>query len=707
MLPRSLNYVLVLLTTVLLSRNSLCQPAKADEPGMMLIDFAKDFDLDAVVKRDAKAVITEDGALRLETGAVQAWPGIDLRPTKDRWDLSKYEYLSVHVKNVGDSDGALCCRVDNPGANGRDHCMTGKIELAPGATGVIKVTFEHSPYEHSPYKDESIKFIGMRGAPIAAPKLDSSNVVQLVVFTPRPKQAHAFEVSNIHAGGTYAAPQVPASPKDFFPMIDEFGQYMHRDWPRKTHTVDELRSRIKEEEKDFAAHPEPGDWNRYGGWASGPQLKATGFFRVEKHKGKWWLVDPEGRLFWSNGIDCVRPNNATPITDREHYYAGLPKPGSPFDPFYGKGRWAPRGYYQGRGEYRTYDFTRANLLRKYGENWQQSFAGITHRRFRSWGINTIANWSSSDIYLERKTPYVATIHYWSKVLQASRGLWKKFSDVFDPSFRDGLAKRLAREKDNSAGDPWCIGYFVDNELGWGDEVSLALATLQCPPEQKAKQVFVADLKTKYGQVERLNAAWGTSHASWDALLQATGLPDRKKARPDLEAFYTKTAETYFKTIRDEVKKIAPDQLYLGCRFSSVNDRAARASAKYCDVVSRNRYRYSVEKERPPTGVDVPMIIGEFHFGALDRGMFHTGLRKAKDQKHRAELYAEYVQGALRNPHYVGVHWFQYKDQATTGRGDGENYQIGFVDGCDTPYPEIIAKSREVGYTMYEYRMKAK
>jgi hypothetical protein len=102
-----------------------------------------------------------------------------------------------------------------------------------------------------------------------------------------------------------------------------------------------------------------------------------------------------------------------------------------------------------------------------------------------------------------------------------------------------------------------------------------------------------------------------------------------------------------------------------------------------------------------------MIIGEFHFGALDRGMFHTGLRKAKDQKHRAELYAEYVQGALRNPHYVGVHWFQYKDQASTGRGDGENYQIGFVDGCDTPYPEIIAKSREVGYTMYEYRMKAK
>ena len=67
------------------------------------------------------------------------------------------------------------------------------------------------------------------------------------------------------------------------------------------------------------------------------------------------------------------------------------------------------------------------------------------------------------------------------------------------------------------------------------------------------------------------------------------------------------------------------------------------------------------------------------------------------------MYTSYVQGALRNPWIVGTHWFQYADQATTGRGDGENYQIGFVDICDTPYPETIAASREVGDAMYAYR----
>ena len=101
----------------------------------------------------------------------------------------------------------------------------------------------------------------------------------------------------------------------------------------------------------------------------------------------------------------------------------------------------------------------------------------------------------------------------------------------------------------------------------------------------------------------------------------------------------------------------------------------------------------------------PVIIGEFHFGALDRGMFHTGLRQAADQKDRAEKYKYYVRGALKNPYVIGTHWFQYKDQATTGRGDGENYQIGFLDICDRPYPEIVEAAREVGYDLYEYRLK--
>jgi hypothetical protein len=249
-----------------------------------------------------------------------------------------------------------------------------------------------------------------------------------------------------------------------------------------------------------------------------------------------------------------------------------------------------------------------------------------------------------------------------------------------------------------------MGYFVGNELAWGDETSLATATLASPPDQPAKRVLLDDLKKKYLSIERLNEAWGTDHDSWDALRQSTTPPEKRKAvHGDLAAFYTKTAEQYFQACREAVKGVDPEGLYLGCRFAWVNDRAVQAAAKYCDVVSFNRYKRSVADFRLPEGVDKPVVIGEFHFGALDRGMFHTGLVKTANQQQRAESYKSYVRGGLGNTCIVGTHWFQYGDQATTGRGDGENYQIGLLDVCDTAYAETIQAVRDVGYGMYRFR----
>jgi hypothetical protein len=100
------------------------------------------------------------------------------------------------------------------------------------------------------------------------------------------------------------------------------------------------------------------------------------------------------------------------------------------------------------------------------------------------------------------------------------------------------------------------------------------------------------------------------------------------------------------------------------------------------------------------------MIGEFHFGALDRGMFHPSLIEVANQAERGKAYATYIASALRHPNIVGAHWHQFGEQPTTGRFDGENLQNGFLDVCDTPYPETIAGIREVGYRLYEIRSKA-
>lgn len=661
----------------------------------VLFDFPAGFDVATVGTSDAQAARTEGGTLRVQTGHTSPWPGVTLKAPSGKWDLSAYEDLLVEVTNRGSEKTTVHCRVDNPGADGKSRCVTDQVAIEPGATQTLTVAIFPGPWR----LDKPLELVGMRGFPAYAGKLDPANVTQLILYVDHPKADGVFEVDNIRVAGHV---QVLDAAK-FLPFIDEFGQYVHQDWPGKTHSVEELTGQIAREDQDLKGHAKPANWNKYGGWADGPRLKQTGLFHVQKHKGKWWLVDPTGRLFWSHGIDCVRAANATPITTRENYFRWLPEKDAPLGAFYGEAGWAPQGYYKDHVPYRTYDFTRANLLRKYGEDFDQIFGDVTHRRFESWAINTIGNWSDEKVYVSRQTPYTATISFESKKLEGSEGYWGKFYDVFDPSFAAGLRQQLERERSQTAGDPWCIGYFVHNELAWGDDTSLALATLLSPADQAAKVVFVEDLKKTYETIEELNQAWGSKYESWDALLQSQKAPDKDKARPDLEEFYTKTAETYFSTVRRELKRVAPGQLYLGCRFAWVNDRAARAAAKFCDVVSYNRYTYGVEDTRLPDGLDVPVIIGESHFGALDRGLFHTGLRRAENQKDRADKYAAYVRSALRNPYIVGTHWFQYMDQATTGRGDGENYQIGFVDICDRPYPEIVQAAREIGSSMYEYR----
>lgn len=680
--------------------------ARLPAPEQVLFDFNKTLDLSSVETRDAKIEIAAGkggGVLRVTTGHSIVYPGLTLKAPQGGWDLTAFQSITLDIENLESEPMAVRFRIDNPGADGGKSGITKQIDLGPREKRAFRASLPRAL--PAPL---AARLFGMNGYPggfLKEAPLDISKVNQLVLFVSNPKADHVFEVGRIRAEGLFTAPTwVSMSESEFFPMVDEFGQFIHKEWPRKTHSVEDIKKYGDEEAADLLKHPKPDDWDQYGGWTAGPQFTPTGFFRAEKYKGQWWMVDPEGRLFWSHGIDCVRSQTGvTPITDRKHLFRGLPDPGAPLAQFYGSSSWAPQNYYKGKGTYETFNFQGANLLRKYGPAWPQAFSDISHRRLRSWGMNTIANWSGEEVYLKRKTPYVVAVGFGGKLLEGSEGYWGKFKDVFDPGFKEEIRKSLDRQKGKSAGDPWCIGYFVDNEASWGDEASLAVATLMSPPGQEAKKVFVSDLKAKYGTVDKLNQAWSARYASWDGLLKSRQAPDRKKAYEELAAFYTKTAETYFRAIREAAKTVAPDNLYLGCRFAWVNPLAVQAAEKYCDVISYNLYVRDIENFRLPQGIDRPVVVGEFHFGALDRGMFHTGLQETESQAERAAAYKRYVNGALRNPQIIGTHWFQYNDQATTGRGDGENYQIGFVDIADTPYIETIGACREVGYRIYEIR----
>jgi hypothetical protein len=227
-------------------------------------------------------------------------------------------------------------------------------------------------------------------------------------------------------------------------------------------------------------------------------------------------------------------------------------------------------------------------------------------------------------------------------------------------------------------------------------------------KSKSRLPFVEYLKSKYSSADKLNNGWKTKYSGWKQIGELTLLPE--SAKEDLAIFDLKILEQYYKTCREELKAVAPEKLYFGSRLhchyypdDQTEIQIIKKVSEFCDVVCFNRYRFSAEELILPFDFDKPIIIGEFHMGALDRGLCHTGLRNVANQDQRAEAYYHYVEGALNNPQIVGTHWFMYGDQAFTGRFDGENFQIGFVDACDNPYPEIVAAARKIGYQMYELR----
>ncbi len=647
-------------------------------------------------------------ALRVEF-LPSEWPNATVRPAAP-WDWRGRGRLAIDIANPGDEPIEFGVRVDdNPAADGAKHCRQGGGTIGPRATATFTLALD-APADPMRY--------GMRGLPPepgiraltmhASGPIDLGHIVAFQIFLHRPPRPRVLIVDNVRL--------LPAAPP-LDGIVDALGQYTGADWPGKLKDAAEFAARRAAEEADLKAHPPPVDRDRYGGWAQGPQRPATGWFRTEKLDGRWWLITPEGRLFLSLGMDCVSTHDATITTGRERMFTWLPDKGDPL----ARHRGRVAGVHSGPvREGDTFNFLTANLERKYGREYEPAWFDLAVTRLLSWGFNTVGNWSNWRLYGNGRIPYVATVHIGGDHARISSGsdYWGRMHDPYDPRFARHAAEAIrgaaARVKD----DPWCVGWFVDNELswgGWGDDDGrhgLARGALAEPGTSPAKQAFLDRLRTKYGDVDRLNRAWGTTFADWDALKPSykPPSPPPEAMKADMGAFVKDFARRYFLVVRDELRKAAPHHLYLGCRFAWRTPEAVEAAAEVCDVVSFNIYRPRVDAKEWAFLNDLnrPCIIGEFHFGALDRGMFHTGLVAVPDQAARAAMYRDYLHSVLDHPALVGCHWFQYVDEPLTGRAyDGENYNIGFLTVTDEPYPEMVAAARAVHREAYERRWRAR
>jgi len=641
----------------------------------------------------AKVVKRGDGkALRVHF-KVASYPNVFFRSKEGPWDWGEYAGIQVDIHNPSSLDVQVYMRVDNERGDGFKNSNTSSTVAVPGEISTLTLFFRTLQRD---------KLWGMRGIPGSGPMglgttIDPSRVTAFQVFLNHPNQEHILFLDNIRFFG--ASGEAP------LPFVDRFGQYKHSDWPGKLRSEEQLIQWGAEEEKELETWTEWKGRDEYGGWIQEPALEATGWFRTEQVNGTWWLVTPKGNLFFSIGMDCVGTWERTFVEGRRDWFEWLPDKDGPFGSLYGYNRGAHSMADPIGGEGETFSFYCANLIGKYGEEWPVRWRENAYRRLRGWGFNTLGNWSQGDVLEHSPMPYVVScaVSGDSCWVEGTQGYWGKMKDVFDPRFPEAVLSSLSHVAHFHAKNPLCLGYFVDNELSWE---SVKRGVLASPADQPARKVQVQTLREKYGDLNALNKAWGTEVKDWDSLR----VPNEVNAScdEDLNAYVYRFALQYFKTVAQALKVHAPYQLYLGCRFAGAPQNVVRACAEVSDVVSFNFYRMTIDCEKYTGKGDLgkPILIGEFHFGALDRGMFHTGLVAANDQRARAEAYRGYVRSVADCPSFVGCHWFQYVDEPITGRWfDGENYNIGFVTVADSSYPELVQAARDVHKEIYQRRLK--
>lgn len=484
----------------------------------------------------------------------------------------------------------------------------------------------------------------------------------------------------------------PVLPKG--PLLDQFGQYTLRDWPGKTTSVAELKTRIAGQlaAADTLAWPE--SFTRWGGWKALKLGEGTGFFRTHNDGSRWWLADPDGYAFWSSGLDCVRVDADARVDGITKALSWIPDPKGEFADAYRTGR-GPRP----EGE--SVNYLAANMIRALGrDGWRDKWARIVLGEMRRLRFNTVANWSDYEIARAAKFPYVRPMNFAGR---RSGMAYRDFPDVFHGGFEQDVADYAAQLK-STADDPAFIGYFLMNEPTWGFSSELPAAGMLYASEQCATRTELAGfLKAKYAGDAELEAAWGApatfdrvAKGKWSGVLS-------KPALADLRAFSVKMVERYFTALSRACKQVDPNHLNLGMRWAGPPPEWAVEGMKTFDVFSINCY-----EEKLPVAlaakihsmVNRPVMVGEWHFGALDAGLPASGIGHTRNQTDRGKAYRNYLEDAAADPYCVGVHWFTLYDQSAVGRFDGENYNIGFLDICNRPYDAIGAAAIASHERMY-------
>ncbi len=405
---------------------------------------------------------------------------------------------------------------------------------------------------------------------------------------------------------------------------------------------------------------------------------STAPFSIREQDGTSWLIKPNGERFFSLGV-CVVTQGASR---------------SEFDP-------TNPGY---------------AAWQHYADS--NEWAKATLRRLKSWGFTTVGGWSDFPALARSSETNI----FFAPVLHIGSTAGAPWWDMWDSKIIDRMHQVARDQILPLRNDPRVIGYYSDNEMGWWNAILFKM-TLEQASTSGQRQRLIKLLRETYRNewselLRDFDPAPGVEN--WDSLDRHGILflrPGGNGMRT-YRKFLGMLAERYYLLVHEIIRKYDQRALILGDRYQSFYyPEVARAAAPYVDAISSNLNahwndglfaRFYLETLRSLTGK--PVAIGEFYMAAEEnrsgnknnRGVFPV----VKTQQDRATGFHNTLQALLKIPYVVGADWFQYFDEPTHGRFDGENFNFGLVDIRNQPYEKLTKVASELDLVALKQQKQA-
>lgn len=419
---------------------------------------------------------------------------------------------------------------------------------------------------------------------------------------------------------------------------DENKKIHYSDWKKFTsHTIDQV--------KDFNLSSLD-DFCELGGYKSTP-FSATGFFRIEKTKGRYWIIDPHGHLFITKGVNSIRPGNSTVVNQ--------------------------------------------HLLDKFNSNanWIKS----TIDSLTQFGFNTAGSWSDVKSIVSYNNNVKSSGFPYTVQLSLLAGFSQKnkpkeypiLSLVFSKNFKSYLTLKINEYKDHFS-NKYLLGYFSDNELP-----------------------FQSDLLTDFLSINDENdegyiaaKEWITNHS---VNIESISKEQQKLfAGYVAEVYFSKVQECIKEA--DPNHMYLGSRLHASAKN---NDAILAAAQKYIDIISINYYgawELSEKHSKQWLAMNKPFFVTEFYTKGEDTKMANMSGAGwlVKTQSERGIHYQNFCLQLMLNKNCVGWHWFRYQDNDpndTLADQSNQDSNKGMLDIQYNWYNSLTNKMSFLNKRIYE------